>query len=64
MSIYKQTADIDATLTAYRKAKEDGAWDLAKRIRWANPGIATKEFNLIDKQVALILVDRPEGWDA
>ena len=55
--------DIYATVTAYRKAKEDGAIDLANRIRNANPSLAS-EFDLVDKQVALIPVDRPEGWDS
>jgi len=62
-ALYRQAEDKFYTLTAYRKAKEDGAHDLAKRIRWANESLTT-EFDLIDKQVALIPVNRSEGWES
>ena len=73
-ALYRQAEDKFYTLTAYRKAKEDGAHALAKRIRWANKSLAnrirwaneslTTEFDLIDKQVALIPVNRSEGWES
>lgn len=60
---YRQPLDIEYTILAYRKAKEDEASTLANNIRRANP-LLEEKFNLVDKQVALIPVDRPEGWDS
>lgn len=63
MTTYRQLADVEYTILAYRKAKEDGARDLALNIRRANDSLG-KEFDLVDKQIALIPIDRPEGWDS
>ncbi len=60
---YRHTQDIEYTLLTYRRAKEQDAISYATNIRRANP-LLEKEFDLVDKQVALIPVDRPEGWDA
>jgi hypothetical protein len=51
---WRQDLDKQATLDAYRKAKQDGAVDLANRIRIANSEgdfDLTNEFNLIDQQL-------------
>jgi len=64
---WRQDLDKQATLEAYVKARKDEAFDLAQRIRVANSEKdfdLTKDFDLLDKQAALIPVDRPEGWDA
>lgn len=67
---WRQDLDKQATLDAYLKAKHDGATDLATRIRLANSGLAsddedlTSEFDLLDKQLALIPVNRSEDWES
>ena len=59
---YRKFADYEYTVLAYRKAKEDGANNLASNIRRANP-LIEREFDFVDKQLVLIPVNRPEGWD-
>jgi hypothetical protein len=63
MTLYRQEADREYTLLAYHKARAERAYELAKRIRWANESL-TKEFDLADKHVVLIPVYTREGWDS
>lgn len=53
--------DKKATIDAYRTAKKAGQWQLANKIRYANSKPEsvwdlTKEFDLVDKQNALLPV--------